>query len=263
MRAPDLIKECSEMWVGCYLEQLHCFYLNFCIVSLAYCLKAAQTQLKPALEPGTPWTVKNTIVAKRWCCYQRRMTLWPLILSLFFLSHAVHQTSSIFSAYSGGKQNTRRFQLTHSHCVWGARRIHKLCSPCSTVKYFWDAIWQISAAHLLMNDLPVGNWLPAWRLISLWGGGFLNWRTLCLRDGMKTNGRSHIAGNGASQTSFCPRWSAIMSITIGQFIWAALLQTINVLGQHICFLLLEKSWRSAVSPDSFPLQWVQFQSFAV
>lgn len=113
---------------------------------------------------------------KHYCCKalillpeEVLMTLWPLILSLFFLSRAVHQTSSVFFSVLWRNANTWRFQLTHSHCVWGARRIHKLCSPCCTVKYFWDALWQISAAHLLMNDLPVGNWLPAWRLISLGG----------------------------------------------------------------------------------------------
>lgn len=146
MRALKSIKECSEMWVGYYFRTA-AWFLDW-IFSLLYCLKAGQTAL--TLLP-----------------VEVLMTLWPLISSLFLLSCCAPDFFSFFNIL-WRKANTWCFQLMHSYCVWGVRRIHKLRFPCSTVKYFWDAIWQISAAHLLMNDLPVGNWrLP--EDSSVWG----------------------------------------------------------------------------------------------
>lgn len=88
--------------------------------------------------------------------------------------------------------------------------------------------------------------------------GPLNWQTLCLRDGMKTNGHLQAAVSGASWTSFCPKWSAIMSVTIWQFIWAAPLQTFRgVTLPPYCYLLSEGSSRRAFR-DVLPLQWVRF-----
>lgn len=207
---------------------------------------------------------------KHYCCKalmllpeEVLMTLWPLILSLFFdltlctrlllfFQHTLEESKhSTLSAHAQPlclrSEKNPQAVFSRLYCeIFLSCYLTDICCPPADE---WSACGKLTAC---LKTHQFGG-----------GGGFLNWRTLCLRDGMKTNGRSHIAGNGASQTSFCPRWSAIMSITIRQFIWAALLQTISVLGQHICFLLLEKSWRSAVSPDSFPLQWVQFESFAV
>lgn len=135
------------------------------------------------------------------------------------------------------KANVHNF-LT-AYCVWGARGIHNLsspCFPCSTVTYFWAAIFD---SFLLPT---------CWWRMGLWATdaclkthpflGPLNWQSLYLRDAMKTNGHRQATVNGASWTSFCPSWSAIMSVTIWQFIWAAPLQMMSVLGRHnVCFLL--------------------------
>lgn len=61
-----------------------------------------------------------------------------------------------------------------------------------------------------------GQLTPAWRRISF--RSLLNWQSLCLRIGMETNGHMQAVVNGASQTSFCPRWSAIMSVTISIYL---------------------------------------------
>lgn len=262
MRALKPIKECSEMWVGYYFSTAAWFLPKFMDIFFGILFESWSNSVK---TNSGAWY--STDRQKHYSCkaltllpVEVLMTLWPLISSLLLLSCCAPDFFSFF-----------QYTLEESKHLMLSAQAQLLClrsekNPQAAFPLLYCEIF----LRCYLTDIccpPADEWAacgqltPAWRLISL--GGFLNWRTLCLRDGMKTNGQSHTAGNGASQTSFCPRWSAIMSVSIRQFIWAALLQMMSVLGKHICFLLLEKSWRSAVSSDSFPLQWVQFQSFAV
>lgn len=122
--------------------------------------------------------------------------------------------------------------LLTAFCVWGAWGIHKLCFPCSAVTYFWDAMFD----RFL---LPTCWWMMglwATENASIFGASKLTDSLFERWHEDKVHRQAVV--NGASWTSFCPRWSAIMSVTIRQFIWAAPLQMMSVLGRHIVCIWL-------------------------
>lgn len=158
------------------------------------------------MEPGVLLTVQNTILAKLWYCDQRRCW-WHCDFWFHhcICSHAVHQTSSsfFFSQYTLKESRTPDAVSTCTvswwpYCVWGAVTIHKLCFSCSTVNSFFFLRYYLTDICCPPTDewSACGQVTPAWRHISF--GRFLNWQTLCLRDGMKTNEHRQTVVNGAS-----------------------------------------------------------------
>lgn len=216
----------------------------------------------PAVQVHNTLRAKFRNGDKRWCrwhcdsCYRHcfALVLHPRLPFFFFFSNTLwretleHWTLLAHAQFLDNK-------------LWSAKEVHKLCFPCATVTYFWDDIfdrfllptcwWTMRASDACLKTHPFL--------------GPLNWQTLCLGDGMKTNEHRQAAVNGASWTSFCPRWSAIMSVTIWQFIWADPTADNCFFSRHhiVCILLPFVGEELTFCRDFFPLQWVRFQSLVV
>lgn len=164
----------------------------------------------------------------------------------WFCSHAARLTSSLPYVFDLLRRKANTWCRSRRHGFLSARRVWKVGSrdslaPLSLLLlyiyffFFQDTVWRICAADLLRNDRPVlRRCLPGDASIFR----FLNWQSLCLGDVCKTNGLWQTALEAHRRHHSAPRWSAITSATIWQFIWAAPPQMMSVLVGHNLRILL-------------------------